>query len=108
MILNSQSVDLIRVNATRLARSVRTKDELTELATAGNFEQVFTAIETLLTNTEMYFDDELMESLDEENWRGFKATLMVYTLNMINKHTMTVKEGSGQTPRDFGAASIQV
>jgi len=107
MILNSQSVDLIRVNASRLSNCVNSKDDLSELATAGNFEQVFTAIETLLTNTDMYFDDELMETLDEQNWRGFKATLIVYTLNIINKHAMSQKEGSNQS-RDFGAASAHV
>ncbi len=92
MILNSDSVQLIRVNATRLANTIRSKDDLTDLATAANFEQVFSAIETLLTNTDMFFDDDLLAFLDEESWRGFKATLLVYTLNIVNRIVVSAKE----------------
>lgn len=86
MILNSESVQLIRANATRLANNVRHKDDLIDLATASNFEQVFAAIETLLTNTDMFFDDEFLMNLDDSNWRSFKATLLVYTLNRVNRN----------------------
>jgi hypothetical protein len=92
MILNSESAQLIRENATRLARSIRTKDDLADLTTAGSFEQVFTAIETLLTNTDMFFDDELLMMLDEATWKGFKATLLVYTLNIVNRHIVAARE----------------
>jgi|GEM_PF-673956 len=92
MILNSQSAKLIRENATRLATSIRTKDELADLTTAGSFEQVFTAIETLLTNTDMFFDDELLAMLDDDSWRSFKATLLVYTLNIVNRHIVAARE----------------
>jgi hypothetical protein len=88
MILNSGTADLIRNNAVRLAACVNHKDQLADLATAGSFEQVFAAIETLLTNTEMYFDDELLMHLDDSNWKSFKATLMVYALNMINRKSV--------------------
>jgi hypothetical protein len=87
MILNSGTADLIRANAVRLASCVGQKEQLADLATAGSFEQVFTAIETLLTNTDMYFDDELLVHLDESNWKSFKATLMVYALNMLNRRS---------------------
>ncbi len=86
MILNSRTVELVRNNATRLANSIRTKDDLADLATASSYEQVFAAIESLLTNTEMYFDDEILSLLDEGTWKSFKATLMVYTLNIVNRN----------------------
>lgn len=89
MIINSESAQLIRQNATRLAKAVRSKDDLVELATAGSFEQVFAAIEALLTNTDMYFDDELLSLLEDETWKSFKATLLVYTLNLVNKFHAT-------------------
>lgn len=92
MILNSQSARLIRENASRLATSIRTKEDLSDLATAGSFEQVFAAIETLLTNTDMFFDDELLVLLDDVNWKGFKATLLVYTLNIVNRHIVAARE----------------
>ena len=92
MILNSQSAQLIRENATRLANCVRTKEELADLATAGTFEQVFASIESLLTTTDMYFDDDLLMMLDENNWRSFKATLLVYTLNMVNRHLVSSRD----------------
>lgn len=104
MIINSDTVQLIRMNATRLAACVRNKDDLVDLATAANFEQVFSAIETLLTNTEMYFDDEFLMQLDENNWRGFKATLLVYTLNMVNR--IVAREVHGQMrEREIGASA---
>jgi hypothetical protein len=86
MILNSKTVELVRSNATRLAACIRTKEDLADLATASSYEQVFAAVETLLTNTEMYFDDEILSLLDETTWKGFKATLMVYTLNIVNRN----------------------
>jgi hypothetical protein len=92
MILNSESATLIRDNATRLANCVRSKEDLADLATAGTFEQVFASIESLLTNTDMYFDDELLMMLDETNWRSFKATLLVYTLNMVNRHLVSTRD----------------
>lgn len=86
MILNSKTVELVRANATRLATSIRTKEDLADIATASSYEQVFAAIENLLTNTDMYFDDEILSLLDESTWKSFKATLMVYTLNIVNKN----------------------
>jgi hypothetical protein len=86
MILNSKTVELVRSNATRLAGCIRTKEDLADLATASSYEQVFAAVETLLTNTEMYFDDEILSLLDEGTWKSFKATLMVYTLNIVNRN----------------------
>lgn len=100
MILNSESVQLIRTNASRLANCIRTKEDLADLSTAGTFEQVFSAIETLLTNTEMYFDDELLTRLDEGNWRGFKATLLVYTFNIVNRYILATKELPNTRPQD--------
>jgi hypothetical protein len=89
MILNSENATLIRQNATRLAKAVRSKDDLVDLATAGSFEQLFAAIEAILTSTDMYFDDELLSLLDDENWKSFKATLLVYTLNLVNRFQAT-------------------
>ncbi len=86
MILNSDTIDLIRANALRLAQSIRSKDDLVDLATASSFDQVFAAIETILTNTEMYFDDQLISSLTLQSWQNFKATLLVFTLNIVNKN----------------------
>jgi hypothetical protein len=97
MILNSSTVQLIRTNAARLANAIRSKEDLNDLATAGNFEQVFAAIEALLTHTEMYFDDELLMCLDDSNWRNFKATLLVYTLNIVNRYVATARDGSGMS-----------
>jgi hypothetical protein len=94
MILNSESVQLIRANAARLASCVRNKEELTDFATAGSFEQVFAAIEMLLTNTEMYFDDEILLQLDAQNWKSFKAVLLVYTLNLLNKHSASHRDNA--------------
>jgi hypothetical protein len=98
MIINSESAHLIRQNATRLAKAVRSKDDLVELATAGSFEQVFAAIEALLTNTDMYFDDELLSLLEDETWKSFKATLLVYTLNLVNKFHATSGGQSSYNP----------
>lgn len=91
MIINSDTVQLIRSNANRLASCVNSKDDLVELATAGSFEQVFSAIESLLTNTEMFFDDELLLTLDDDSWKSFKATLLVYTLNLVNRQQSDVR-----------------
>jgi hypothetical protein len=88
MILNSDSVELIRANATRLASVIRSKDDLFELATASSFDHVFSAIESLLTNTSMYFDDELLSQLNPQGWQSFKAVLLVYTFNIINRNMM--------------------
>lgn len=85
MILNSQTANLIRLNAARLADAIKTKDDLAELLTANTFEQVFSAIESLLINTNMFFDDELLTDLNEESWQSFKGLLVVYTLNGLNK-----------------------
>jgi hypothetical protein len=106
MILNSDSVEMIRLNASRLAHCIRNKDDLVDLATASSFEQVFSAIETLLTNTDMFFDDDLISSLDMNNWQSFKATLLVYTLNIVNKMALQAKEPHYGTPynREFGAS----
>ncbi len=107
MILNSESVELIRTNAIRLANAIRTKDDLVDLATASSFEQVFSAIETILTNTEMYFDDNLLIQLDVQTWQSFKAILLVYTLNVVNRQINLARESgvSQHTGRDFGASS---
>ncbi|MGA1296670.1 MAG: hypothetical protein ACO3X1_15285, partial [Burkholderiaceae bacterium] len=42
-----------------------------------------------LTTTDMYFDDELLGLLDDTNWKSFKATLLVYTLNLVNRYQAT-------------------
>lgn len=89
MIINSESVQLIRLNAFRLAQAIRSKEDLAELSTAGSFEQVFGAIEGLLTSTDMYFDDEILSLLDDSSWKSFKATLLVYTLNLVNRFQST-------------------
>ena len=118
MILNSQTAQLIRDNATRLAGCVRCKEDLSDLATAGSFEQVFSAIEFLLTTTDMFFDDELLMLLDDSNWKNFKATLLVYTLNMVNKHIVTARtapainyhnsyEATNYEIREFDGATSQ-
>lgn len=107
MILNSESVQLIRANAARLAKSVRNKEDLIDLATASNFEQVFTAIETILTNTDMFFDDDLLLNLDDSNWRSFKATLLVYTLNRVNRNMASeIRSEMHGSIREVSGASI--
>lgn len=110
MILNSESVELIRANAIRLANAIRSKDDLVDLATASSFEQVFSAIETILTNTEMYFDDDLLIQLDVQTWQSFKAILLVYTLNVVNRQINLARESnlSQQAGRDFGASSTNL
>src|SRR4051812_8347183 len=107
MILNSESVELIRTNALRLAQVIRNKDDLVDLATASSFEQVFSAIETILTNTEMFFDDELLANLNITNWPSFKAVLLVYTLNIVNRSINLSKDitYSSHSNREFGASS---
>ncbi len=104
MILNSETVELMRANALRLAQSIRCKDDLVDLATASSFEQVFYAIETILTNTEMYFDDQLITALDIHNWQNFKATLLVYTLNIVNKNITLNAQYHTTHNREFGAS----
>jgi sulfatase maturation enzyme AslB (radical SAM superfamily) len=114
MILNSQTAQLIRDNALRLATSIRGKEDLADMATAGSFEQVFAAIETLLTNTDMFFDDELLASLDEQNWKSFKATLLVYTFNIVNRHIVSTRESHAGhfrqsfEGREFGVSAAQL
>jgi len=107
MILNSESVELIRVNASRLAQVIRNKDDLVDLATASSFEQVFSAIETILTNTDMFFDDDLLANLNLTNWPSFKAILLVYTLNIVNRGLNTTKDVtySHSSTREFGATA---
>ena len=107
MILNSESVELIRRNASRLAAAVNGKEDLVDLATASSFEQVFSAIETILTNTDMFFDDELLAQLDANAWQSFKATLLVFTLNTVNRQLNNNRSGSQPLhfSRDFGASS---
>jgi len=102
MVLNSESVKLIRRNAERLAYSVKSKDDLIYLMAANTFEGLFEAIENILTNTEMYFDDELLSVLDENNFQNFKATLLVYTCNVLNK------KNSPQQKQDFYQAQKDV
>jgi hypothetical protein len=89
---------------------IRNKDDLVDLATASSFEQVFSAIETILTNTEMFFDDELLENLNMNNWPSFKAILLVYTLNIVNRHMLTAKDPHHTTHsnRDFGASTTNL
>ena len=107
MILNSQSVELIRLNATRLANSIRSKDDLVDLATANSFEQAFSAIESILINTDMFFDDEFLSELNVNSWQGFKALLLVYTLNSVNKKTNHGHNAvtTENRIREFGAIS---
>ena len=85
MILNNETAALIRINANRLAEAIHTKEELTDLATATTYEQVFSAIESLLIHTHMFFDEDLLLSLEQNNWETFKGLLMIYTLNAVNK-----------------------
>ena len=110
MILNSDSVELIRANASRLAQVIRNKDDLVDLATASSFEQVFSAIETILTNTEMFFDDELLANLNLTNWPSFKAILLVYTLNIVNRSINLSRDVtySPNSNREFGASSTTI
>lgn len=107
MILNSESVELIRANASRLAQAIRNKDDLVDLATASSFEQVFSAIETILTNTEMFFDDDLLSNLNVTNWPSFKAILLVYTLNIVNRSINLTRDVNypSHSSREFGASS---
>lgn len=107
MILNSESVELIRNNAERLAQRIHSKDDLVDLATASSFEQVFSAIETIFRNTDMYFDDELLMQLDVQTWQSFRAVLLVYTLNVVNRQINLSRESGAreQAGRDFGASS---
>lgn len=108
MILNSDSVELIRINAQRLANSIKNKDDLIDLATASSFEQVFTAMETILTNTEMFFDDELFCQLNPNSWHSFKGTLLVYTLNIVNrnKHFDQNQGYNQKSNHNFGATAL--
>ncbi len=109
MILNSESVDLIRVNALRLAQVIRSKDDLVDLATASSFEQVFTAIETILTNTDMFFDDEFLANLEMTNWVSFKAVLLVYTLNIVNRNMVVSPSNfAPNSNREFGASTTHL
>ncbi len=105
MILNSDSVELIRINAVRLAQTIRSKDDLVDLATASSFEQVFSAIETILTNTEMFFDDEMLSMLNLTNWPSFKAILLVYTLNVVNRKIIAPANYNHGYGREFGASA---
>lgn len=108
MILNSDSVELIRINARRLASCIRSKDDLIDLATASSFEQVFAAMENILTNTEMFFDEELFVQLNQNSWQSFKGTLLVYTLNIVNKNKFTNQnQDYGQkSNHNFGATTL--
>ncbi len=104
MIINSESAAVIRTNAARLAGCVRTKEDLADLATAATFDQVFSAIESILSSTEMYFDDELLCMLNEESWKAFKAVLLVYTMNGLNRTLFTARAGyAPAADRSFGA-----
>jgi hypothetical protein len=105
MILNSESVRLVRENANRLAGCIRGKDDLVEIATAGTYEQVLFAIETILTNTEMYFDDEILAMLDENSWKSFKAVFMMYTLNNVNRNSRGI--GASNSSREYIGATAQ-
>ena len=105
MILNSESVQMIRTNSARLAACISSKDDLADLATAGNYEQVFFAIETLLANTDMYFDDDLLLMLNDDTWKNFKALLMVYTLNIVNMGRSRNYNLSPQYGREFQGAT---
>ena len=107
MLLNSETVQLIRSNANRLAASVRSKDDLAELATASNLEQVSLAIENILTNTQMFFDDEIFDNLSETGWRSLKASLMIYTCNTLNRRAFEAREISQvkESTRELEGAS---
>jgi hypothetical protein len=90
MILNGESVELIRINAVRLAAVIQSKD------------------------TEMYFDDKLLCELNPQSWQSFKAVLLVYTLNIVNrKMTTGHSEGaasyvpSASHVRDFGVPLVE-
>jgi hypothetical protein len=110
MILNSESVELIRLNAHRLVNAITSKDDLIDLATASSFEQFFSAIETILTNTDMYFDDDFLARLELQSWQSFKAILLVYALNVMNKKANLAREGhfSSHPGRDFGATHTNI
>lgn len=99
MILNTQTANLIRLNAARLADAIKSKDDLAELLTANTFEQVFSAIESLLINTNMFFDEEILTDLNDDSWQSFKALLVVYTLNGLNKK-------GGKLSKSFNDSSL--
>jgi hypothetical protein len=55
----------------------------------------------------MYFDDDLLIQLDVQTWQSFKAILLVYTLNVVNRQINIAREAgfAPQAGRDFGASS---
>lgn len=108
MILNSDNVKLIRQNAGRLAECITSKDDLTELATAGTYEQVIQALEGLFVETNMFFDDQLFDYLNENTWKNFKSTILMYSLNIINKRIYYSKTTSYENPREYQGASVEM
>jgi hypothetical protein len=58
----------------------------------------------------MYFDDDLLIQLDIQSWQSFKAILLVYTLNVVNRQINLARESgfSQQAGRDFGASTTNL
>ena len=58
----------------------------------------------------MYFDDNLLIQLDVQTWQSFKAVLLVYTLNVVNRQINIARENdfNHQASRDFGASSTNL
>jgi hypothetical protein len=101
MILNSQIVETIRLNAQRLAQNLKTKDALAQFSNSESLEEMFRSMERLLTETQMYFDDVILEYLKEDSWRDLKAILSVYALNAFNQ------TNSGSYSETFSKAAVQ-
>lgn len=86
MILNSESAIIVRRQAERLVQTIKSKEELLSLVAAQSFEEFLGSIEHLLLSTNMYFDEEYFVFLNQDDWKSFKALLLVYALNSVNKN----------------------
>lgn len=91
MLLNQDSAQLFRANGRRLAQELPSKDALQDFSNAESFEDFLSAIESLLANTRVFFDDEVLNTLNQDNWKGTKALLMIYAMNELN-----ARSGSNQ------------
>ncbi len=97
MILNSQIVETIRLNAQRLAQNLKTKDALAQFSESTSLEEMFRSMERLLVETQMYFDDVILEYLKEDTWKDLKAILSVYALNAFNQTSAETYFSTGNT-----------
>jgi hypothetical protein len=84
MFLNRDSATLMKTNGKRLAKELVHKEALQEFAQAETFSDMLSAIENILAQSQVYFDDEVLNLLNPENWKDFKALLMIYSMNEIN------------------------